>query len=79
MAIQLPEKDKIGKVSSVIQTVLFFAMLIPVYFVLSRLVHGFWMKLLVFIGDYIVVSLFLFLVIKPMSEIIEEKIRNKKQ
>ena len=77
--LNLPEKDRIGKISSVIQTVLFFAMLIPIYIVCSGLVRGFWLKLLVFAGNYIVVSLFLYLIIKPMFAIIEDKLREKKK
>lgn len=78
MAFQLPEQDRIAKVSSVIQLVLFFALLIPIYMVCSPLVHGFFFKLLIFLADYFVVSLFLYLVIKPLAGKIEEKLRSRK-
>ena len=79
MDFKMPVQDRIGKISSVLQTVLFLVLLISVYFFLSRIVHGFFFRLLLFIGDYIVVSLFMYLVIKPMAEIIENKIRARKQ
>ncbi len=72
---QVPEQDRIGKISSFIQLVVFFVLLISVFFFVSRFVHGFFLRLLVFVADYVVVSLFTYLVLKPLCERIEEKLR----
>lgn len=75
---QIPEKDKIGKVSAFIQLVIFLVLFIGIYLVARRFVHAFFLRILILIADYFAVSMVTFLAIKPLSERLEEAIRRKK-
>ena len=77
MKIKMPEADKIGKASAAVQLILFFVLLVTIYFFFSKLVNAIILKVLIFVVDYVIVSLFTYLVIKPFFAKIEDKLRNK--
>ncbi|MBR6718930.1 MAG: hypothetical protein IKI77_11390 [Oscillospiraceae bacterium] len=74
----LPEQDGIGKVSSVIQLICFLVLFIGIYLLLRKVVHAFILRLLILIVDYIVVSLFTYLCIRPLAIHAENAFRKKK-
>ena len=74
----LPEHDGIGKVSSVIQLICFLVLFIGIYLLLRKVVHAFILRLLILIVDYIVVSLFTYLCIRPLAIRAENAFRKKK-
>lgn len=81
MDIKFPkaeEKDGLGKASAFLQLVCFAAMFLGIYLPLRRVVSPLFFRILILIGDYIVVSLVTFLVIKPLFERIESALRKKK-
>lgn len=78
MKLSLPEKDGVGKLFAVIQLIVFLALFLGIYLILRRFVHALILRILVLLGDYFVVSLFLYLVVKPLCDRAENAMRNKK-
>lgn len=77
MAIKLPQQDKIAKISSLIQLIIFVILFLVIYILLRRVVHSWILRILILIADYAAVSLFVFTVIKPLFEKLEARIRKK--
>lgn len=78
MAFKLPERDGIGKISAVIQLVVFAALFLTVYLLLRRVVHSVLLRILILAADYFIVSLFTYVVIRPLMTRMEEAFRKKK-
>ena len=76
--LNLPEQDGIGKVSSAVQLICFLVLFIGIYLLLRKVVHAFILRLLILIVDYIVVSLFTYLCIRPLAIRAENAFRKKK-
>ena len=75
---KLPEQDGVGKVSSVIQLICFLVLFLGIYLLLRKVVHAFVLRLLILIVDYVVVSLFTYLCIRPLAIRAENAFRKKK-
>lgn len=75
---KLPEQDGIGKVSSFVQFLLFLVMFLGIYLLLRKVVHATWLRILILIGDYFVVSLITYLVIRPLAMRAEAALRKHK-
>ncbi len=78
MAFKLPEQDGAGKLSSVIQLILFLVLFMTIYLLLRRVVHSLPLRILILIGDYFIVSLFTYLVIRPLMMRLEAALRKRK-
>lgn len=78
MALKIPEQDSIGKVFSVLQLVIFLALFLTVYLLLRKVVHSALLRVLILIGDYFVVSLLTYLVIRPLMMRAEAALRKRK-
>ena len=78
MAFKLPERDGIGKISAVIQLVVFAALFLTIYLLLRRVVHSVLLRILILAADYFIVSLFTYVVIRPLMTRMEEAFRKKK-
>ena len=79
MAFKLPEQDNAAKFSNVIQLICFAGLFLLIYLPLRQIVHMLFLRILILIGDYIVVSLLVFTVIRPLMQKLENKIRNKRK
>lgn len=75
---KLPEQDGVGKVSSVIQLICFLVLFLGIYLLLRKVVHAFVLRLLILIVDYVVVSLFTYVCIRPLAIRAEKAFRSKK-
>ncbi|MBP0968471.1 MAG: hypothetical protein J5722_12615 [Oscillospiraceae bacterium] len=78
MAWNIPKQDGIGKAFSVIQLVIFLALFLTVYLLLRKVVHSTLLRVLILIGDYFVVSLLTYLVIRPLMMRAEAALRKRK-
>ena len=78
MHSRVPEQDGAGKAISVVQLILFLAMFIGIYVFVRQYVQSFFLRVLCLIGDYIVCSLILFLIFKPLSDKAAESLRKRK-
>ena len=78
MAWNIPKQDGIGKAFSVIQLVIFLALFLTVYLLLRKVVHSTLLRILILIGDYFVVSLLTYLVIRPLMMRAEAALRKRK-
>ena len=78
MAFKLPQQDGTAKLSSVIQLILFLVLFLTVYLLLRRVVHSLPLRILILIGDYFIVSLFTYTVIRPLMMKLEAALRNRK-
>ncbi|MBR3269467.1 MAG: hypothetical protein IKI58_12190 [Oscillospiraceae bacterium] len=74
MSIQLPKQNRLEKLSSLIQLIVFIAVFLLIYLFFRRFTDSAAIRILIFIADYAVTSLFLFLVIRPVLQ----KLLNKK-
>ena len=79
MNIQLPESDGIGKAFAAVQLVVFLAMFIGLYVFVRQYVGSFILRVLCFIGVYIVCSLISFCVLKPLADKAANALRNRKK
>lgn len=77
MAIKLPQQDRIAKISSLIQLIIFVILFLTIYLLLRRVVHSWILRILILLADYIAVSMFVYAVIRPLFAKIEERIRKK--
>lgn len=80
MALKLPnvpEQDRIGKLSSLIQLICFLVLFLGIYLLLRRVVHAWFLRVLILLADYFVVSMITYLVIRPAAQKIEAKFRKK--
>ena len=76
---QLPEQDSIAKGFSVLQLICFIALFLGIYLPLRKIVHALPLRILILIGDYIIVSLVTFLVIRPLAMHAEAAYRKKRK
>ena len=76
--MNLPEKDGIGKLFAVLQLIVFLVLFIGIFLILCRFFHSLFLRILFFAVDYFAVSMFLYVVIKPLFERAETALRNKK-
>lgn len=74
---KLPVQDGIGKVSTCIQLICFLLLFLIIYLPLRNVVHAWFLRILILLADYAVVSMVTYLVIRPAAEKIEAKFRNK--
>ena len=76
---KLPDEMKnMGKLTAVIQLIGFLIVFLAIYLLLRRFVQSLPLRILILIGDYVIVSLFLYLVIKPLCDRAENALRSKK-
>jgi antibiotic biosynthesis monooxygenase (ABM) superfamily enzyme len=73
--MNIPQRDTIGKISAVVQIILFLLLFIGIYLLLRRVVQAWYLRLLILLADYFAVSMLTYLVIRPLAEKIEKKIR----
>lgn len=66
MAMKLPEQSGREKVSSVLQLVCFVVIFVLIYLLLKRFATHIILWALLLVADYIVTSLIVFLVIRPL-------------
>ena len=66
MAMKLPEQSGREKVSSVLQLVCFVVIFVLIYLALKRFATHIILWALLLVADYIVTSLIVFLVIRPL-------------
>ena len=78
MNFSLPEKDGIGKAFAALQLIFFLVLFLGIFLFLCKFVHALILRILILIGDYVIVSLFLYLVIKPLCDRAENALRSKK-
>ncbi|MCQ2417430.1 MAG: hypothetical protein MJ071_06425 [Oscillospiraceae bacterium] len=76
--LNVPEKDGIGKAFSMIQLIIFLAVFVGILWVSYHFVHMLILRILIFLADYFVSSMFLYLVVRPFSERLENKARSHK-
>ncbi|MCQ2407889.1 MAG: hypothetical protein MJ065_05110 [Oscillospiraceae bacterium] len=77
MAIKLPQQDRIGKMLSLIQLIIFVVLFLAIYLLLRRVVHLWILRILILLLDYAAVSMIVYVVIRPLFAKIEERIRKK--
>lgn len=80
MALKLPKipaQDGIGKASAMVQLICFLVLFVGIYLLLRRVVHAWFLRVLILLADYFVVSMVTFLVIKPAAQKLEDKLRKK--
>lgn len=71
----LMPQDTIGKVSAVIQFVIYLVLLTAIFVLGCKFIHNIFLRILLFIADYFACSMFLYLVIKPAANKLEDKFR----
>ena len=77
MAIKLPQQDRIAKISSLIQLIIFVILFLTIYLLLRRVVHSWILRILILLVDYAAVSMIVYVVIRPLFAKIEDRIRKK--
>ncbi|MBQ8922531.1 MAG: hypothetical protein IJ060_10320 [Oscillospiraceae bacterium] len=78
MAIKLPEQTRAEKASSVIQLICFIVIFVVIYLGFQRFAKHIIIWGLLLVADYIVTSLLVFLVIRPLITKIVSKQKPKK-
>ena len=73
--MNIPQKDTIGKISALVQLICFLVLFLGIYLLLRRVIHAWYLRVLILIADYAAVSLLTFRLIRPLAEIIEQKFR----
>lgn len=77
MALNIPQKDGLGKAFAIIQLILFLVLFVGIYLLLRRLVHAWYLRVLVLLADYFAVSMVTYLLIRPAAQKLENKLRKK--
>lgn len=79
MKLNLPEKDGIGKAFAALQLIVFLVMFLGIYLLLRKVVHALFLRILILLGDYFIVSMFLYLVVKPLCDRAETALRSRRK